>query len=75
MPVFEFSLFSRITTKIDDNVDISLSKLENTSMILLQLKLSNRESFKKLFMNFLLSHGRFYVFVSCNAMMRFFLVK
>ena len=52
MRVFEFSLFSRIATKIDDNVDISLSKLENTSMILLQFKLSNRESFKKTFHEF-----------------------
>ena len=37
--------FPEITTKIDDNVDISRAKLENTSIIFFQLKLSNRERF------------------------------
>ena len=35
--------FPEIKTKIDDNVDISRAKLENTSIIFFQLKLSNRE--------------------------------
>ena len=47
MRALEFSLFSRITTKIDDNVDMSRVKIENTSIIFLQLKLSNREPFFK----------------------------
>ena len=39
--------YPEITTKIDDNVEISRAKLENASMIFLQLKLSNRETFFK----------------------------
>ena len=42
-----FKSIPLITTKIDDNVDISRSKLENTSIIFLQLQLSNREPFFK----------------------------
>ena len=60
MRALEFSLFSRDNNKIDDNVDISHAKIENTSMIFLQLKLSNREPFFK------------NPSVSCNAMMKFF---
>ena len=37
--------FRGITTKIDDNVDILRAKLENTSIIFLQLKLSNKKPF------------------------------
>ena len=45
--------FPGITTKIDNNGDISRAKLENTSMVFLQLKLSNRKPFfKKTFHEF-----------------------
>ena len=37
------SFFPGITRNIDDNVGISRAKLENTSLIFFQLKLSNRE--------------------------------
>ena len=39
--------FPGITTRIDDNVDISRAKLESTSIIFFQLKLSNRERFSE----------------------------
>ena len=37
------SFFPGITRNIDGNVGISREKLENTSLIFFQLKLSNRE--------------------------------
>ena len=39
--------FPGITTRIDGNVDISRAKLESTSIIFFQLKLSNRERFSE----------------------------
>ena len=39
--------FPGITTRIDGNVDISHAKLESTSIIFFQLKLSNRERFSE----------------------------
>ena len=39
--------FPGITTRIDENVDISRAKLESTSIIFFQLKLSNRERFSE----------------------------
>ena len=39
--------FPGITTRIDNNVDISRAKLESTSIIFFQLKLSNRERFSE----------------------------
>ena len=59
-------------TKIDDNVDISRAKLENTLIIFLKLSFPMENlSLKKIFYEFFTA-GLFYVSVRCNVMMKFF---
>ena len=58
MQALEFSLFPGVTTKIDGSIDILRTKLENTSMIFPQLKLSNREPFFKKTFHEIFTAGR-----------------